>query len=113
MKKYARVENSVVVELMDTDGDIKSMFHPALDWRDVSAAVGIVEGCVITPQGYIQPIKRVVTLDETSSAAKAALLQIDLDSIGAIRDYILSKADAPQLLKDKEAAATIERVKIK
>lgn len=48
-----------------------------------------------------------------NAKAKAALLALDLASIRALREYIAAKPDAPQSLKDKEAAAAAERVKIK
>lgn len=48
-----------------------------------------------------------------NAKAKAALLALDLSSIRALREYIAAKPDAPQALKDKEAAAAAERGKIK
>lgn len=50
---------------------------------------------------------------ETSDKAKTELASIDLASIRAIREYIVNQPDAPQILKDREAAAAIERVKVK
>ena len=48
-----------------------------------------------------------------AAAAKAELLAIDVASVRALREYIASKADAPQILKDKEAAAIAARAKLK
>lgn len=48
-----------------------------------------------------------------NNAIKAKLLEIDFASIRALREYIAAKADAPQILKDKEAEATAERGKLK
>lgn len=45
--------------------------------------------------------------------AKAKLAEIDLRSIRAIREYIAKQPDAPQMLKDREAEAAAERVKLK
>ncbi|MFT0547509.1 hypothetical protein ACMHYO_14400 [Allopusillimonas ginsengisoli] len=39
MTKYARIENSVVAELLETDGDISSMFHPDFVWVDAGPDV--------------------------------------------------------------------------
>lgn len=36
LMKYARIDNSEVMELFQTDGDIKEMFHPELEWIDVT-----------------------------------------------------------------------------
>lgn len=38
MKTYARVENSIVVELFDTSGDIFKMFHPDMIWVECSGS---------------------------------------------------------------------------
>lgn len=53
------------------------------------------------------------TARKDSDKAKAELASIDLASIPLIRTYIASKADAPQALKDLEAAADLKKVKIK
>lgn len=49
---------------------------------------------------------------EESAKAKADMDLIDLSSIRAIREYIAAKVDAPQTLKDREAAAIAARVKL-
>lgn len=45
--------------------------------------------------------------------ALAALAAIDAASIRSIREYIASKPDAPQILKDYDAKAAAERIKLK
>lgn len=47
-----------------------------------------------------------------AAKAKAELAAIDLASIRAIREYIVSKPDAPPILKDREAAAVAARAKL-
>ena len=44
MKTYARIQDGLVAELLKTDGDITSMFNPALVWVDVSSQPNIAEG---------------------------------------------------------------------
>jgi len=60
---------------------------------------------------------RAPTAEQIKSAADAATLAelaaIDAASIRAIREYIASKADAPQILKDRELAAQAARAKLK
>jgi len=51
--------------------------------------------------------------EEIKQAAKAELATIDAASVRAIREYIANKSDAPQILKDKEAAAIAARNKLK
>jgi hypothetical protein len=55
----------------------------------------------------------VVDVELTKTNAKNELLEIDLASIRAMREYIASKADAPQILKDRETAAQAARAKLK
>jgi hypothetical protein len=50
---------------------------------------------------------------EDSAAAKAELAALDLASIRSIREYIAAKPDAPQILKDKEAAAALARARVR
>jgi hypothetical protein len=57
-------------------------------------------------------IKRLTKQDE-AAVAKARLREIDIASIGSIREYIVAKPDAPKFLKDYEAAAAAEREKLK
>ena len=47
MKTYARVENRVVVEIVTTAENIGLLFHPSLNWVDVTGQavqVGWVQG---------------------------------------------------------------------
>lgn len=53
------------------------------------------------------------TLDEQNAPMMAALREIDIKSIRSMREYIASKPDAPQILKDHETAAQTERAKLK
>ena len=44
MKTYARIQDGLVAELLETDGDITSMFSPALIWVDISSLFNVAEG---------------------------------------------------------------------
>ena len=44
MKTYARIDAGKVVELFETEGDISTMFHPSLQWVEITKvkpAVGV------------------------------------------------------------------------
>jgi hypothetical protein len=43
MKKFARIQNGLVAELLMTEGDIATMFSPALVWIDVSSGPRVAE----------------------------------------------------------------------
>lgn len=49
---------------------------------------------------------------DASEAARRELVQLDLASIRAMREYIAAKPDAPQILKDREAAAVAARAQL-
>lgn len=44
MKKYARIESGVVMEQIETGGDISAMFPPGLVWIDVTGIDGVSDG---------------------------------------------------------------------
>jgi hypothetical protein len=60
---------------------------------------------------YLAGIKEKEDL-EISNQAKERLRELDIKSIRSIREYLSSKEDAPQYLKDFEIKATDERIKI-
>lgn len=49
---------------------------------------------------------------ERQAQLKGQLLEIDLKSVRALREYIAAQADAPQYIKDKELAAQTTRAKL-
>ncbi len=49
----------------------------------------------------------------TNEDAKAELIQIDLQSIRSIREWIAAQPDAPEILKQHEDSAKAERAKLK
>lgn len=48
-----------------------------------------------------------------NAAAKAALSKLDMESIRSMREWIAAQPSAPKILKDKDAAAAVERGKLK
>jgi hypothetical protein len=45
MKTYARIQDGgLIAELLRTDGDITSLFNPALSWVEVPSQSDIAEG---------------------------------------------------------------------
>jgi hypothetical protein len=52
------------------------------------------------------------TPDEIISEAKQRLKEIDRASIRAIREWLIKRQDAPQVLKEHEAEAVLERAKV-
>ncbi len=53
-KIYARIENNAVAELFATSGTITSLFHPSLQWVDVTGQP-VQVGWVETGKGAFAP----------------------------------------------------------
>jgi hypothetical protein len=69
---------------------------------------------VVEPFDYSAEEARQVTAAKVlaNDKIKEKLADIDLRSIRAIREYIAAKADATQILKDREAEAVAERERL-
>jgi hypothetical protein len=55
MRLYARIQDGVVAELLATDGDITTMFNPALLWVDISSRPEISAGWQLDGTEFIAP----------------------------------------------------------
>lgn len=44
MKKYARIQNGRVMELVETKTNVSDMYHPALRWVDATAITHVAPG---------------------------------------------------------------------
>lgn len=96
--------------------------HPVHGWIPFSALPGDVEALsaeiladyAAGKFGVLPPYQKPqAEIDaERRAAAMAELRAIDLASIRSIREYIAAKADAPQILKDREAASVAARAKL-
>ena len=65
------------------------------------------------PSALPPVLPKYVPSSEESDKARAELIAIDLASIRSIREWVAAQPDAPQILKDREAAAVTARAKIK
>ena len=95
--------------------------HDYLAWLAAgNTAASITAGrflSVANNQLVVDPNKASILAAEAAATeieqTKRELREIDIKSIRSIREYITSKADAPQYLKDYEAQAIEKRGKIK
>jgi hypothetical protein len=55
LQTYARIQNGVIVELFVTDRDIRSLFHPDLQWINVTDATGAQPGWRHDGSGFSPP----------------------------------------------------------
>lgn len=74
MKTYARLDHRVLAELIATDADIGTLFHPSLVWVDVTgqaAQVGWVRGVDGT---FVPPPPAAASVTAPPSPSLAELL---------------------------------------
>lgn len=92
--------------------DIKNNLHEVDDAFVNLLPMGLIE---ISKESFIELSKP--TLREIELKQNAELINqlngLDMATIRAMREYIASKADAPQILKDRETLAAQLRAKLK
>lgn len=94
MKYYKDINDKVFA--YESDGSQDGVIRPGVVLISESEAMRLVEPVI-----------------DVKAQALAALVAIDLASIRALREYIAAKPDAPQYIKNHEAAAIAERAKLK
>lgn len=99
-EEWQIVPDMVGVEYWDVDGKPQKIGK---------RGEGLPEGASLVEPEAVKAARLVA---ESNAAALAELLDIDLKSIRAMREYIAAKADAPQFIKNHEAAAQAARAKL-
>lgn len=91
MTLYARIQDGVVFELLETDGDLTLMFPPELIWVNVDGIVGIDQNWVATEENgvwsFIAPLPPYV---DPRPPILHELEQIDRASARPLRVLIIS-----------------------
>lgn len=99
-----------VFQVMDKPFEVA----PPLKWVDVADDVTADSHEYKAGKVQAKPAKTAAELQAIENEkAKAALLEVDLASIRALREWVAAQPTAPQVLKDREALAVTERAKIK
>jgi hypothetical protein len=81
MRSYARIQDGRVVELITTDSDISTMFHPALRWIEAPTARGIAEGwsydgSVFSKPAVIETVAPPLSISEIQTQLKTLSAQL-------------------------------------
>jgi hypothetical protein len=79
MKKFSRIKDGLVAELLMTEGDIAAMFNPAIVWIDVSSGPPIAEGWSFDGRNFAPP----PTPPAAPSAPTIAELQVQIAMLAA------------------------------
>lgn len=80
MNKYARIENKVVVEILETSADITELFHPDLVWIECTNNPLVSEGWTYSSDVFKEPIKPIIIVEPDG----AGFLQAVKTGIGGI-----------------------------
>jgi hypothetical protein len=87
-KLYARIQDGRVVELAAFGSDPSALFHPAVQWTDVSDVTDVAIGWTFDGQKFSPP----TFPDAVSTAVSLASLQARLSDLAA-QIALLSRAD--------------------
>lgn len=73
MRNYARIDNGLIAEFLETDGDITQMFPPIYTWVDVTELIGLKVGwtAVETDGEWSFSAPVIIPPDETQLAYEA------------------------------------------
>ena len=123
MRNYARIENGVVMEQLETDGNIADMFPPQLIWIDVTGIDGVADGWIATenngeftvtaPPAVIPRPEEILAVNSATrdqmlavAAVRIAPLQyaVDLDDATA--------SEAEMLTRWKQYSKSVNRVNL-
>ncbi len=88
MKKYARIDNGVVAELLETDGNIEEMFHPDIMWVDVTNIAGVAEGYLYKDGLFSPPQSVGITWQQFQQEAMSELNKSDITVLRCYEDSI-------------------------
>ncbi len=117
---FTPIDYQVIETFPGGERPIANNQHDYLDWL-AADNVPMIEAAgrflsVIDGKLIVDPNKDMILAAEEAARVeatiKAKLREIDISSIRSLREYVASKADAPQYLKDYEAAAVTERRKL-
>ncbi len=86
MKRYARVQDGLVVELFATELDIKTLFSPDLVWTEITDATPVSEGWQLLEGRFEAPPASAPAAAATPSIAELQLqiqrLSEQIDALG-------------------------------
>jgi hypothetical protein len=86
MKTYARIENSTVMELFSTAGDIATMFHPAIVWVECTSNPSVAVGWTYAGGVFAAPVIPPLSQAQMFATAETAL-QAAMDALAGQWGY--------------------------
>lgn len=106
MKKYALLYMGKAVQLFETDGDIKTMFHPDMIWIECPSEVE--EGWLYDGTQFVPAGVPVVSLDELKAAVAAE--RFGREGVGIVVDglQIETTRDSQALIASTGLSAVID-----
>ena len=108
MKTYARIEDGVVVELFQTEGDIAELFHPALVWVEVPEGSGVACGWTCSAGQFSEPVPTRQTGEEMAGNIAARRYQAEISGIIVNGMHLPTDRDSQALVTGAALAAVID-----
>ncbi len=99
MKTYARIQDGLVVELLETDNDIAKMFHPDLIW--VECGAGTQQGWIYDGADFRRPVtvEPELQIPQAVTRRQGRLALIDAGKLTAVEAAIDAIEDPVEKLK--------------
>lgn len=106
MKKYALLYMGKAVQLFETAGDIKTMFHPDMNW--IECPVEVQEGWQYDGQQFVPDDVPVVSLDELKAAVASERFR--REGVGIVVDglQIETTRDSQALIASTGLSAVLD-----
>lgn len=102
MTKYARVQSCVVVETMETDEDIKQLFHPDLVWVECDAGTQVGDlfegGRFTRPIVPLPRVKAEKAAELDAACASTIISGFSSSALGSLHTYPSRQSDQANLV---------------
>lgn len=110
-QKYARIEDNIVVELIETDSDISKLYHPDIVKAFVQCGDAVKQGFIYDGNGFSEPVVTPIESlsNMTISAAQARLNLAAIGKLQTVLDYMSALQDTEPLKIVWEYATELHR----
>lgn len=115
MKNRYKVLNNIIISVDNSFA--AETFYETDEYLMVGNSDGVPQYKIVKGNHVLRTQSEIesdqIYIEKYNSDIKRKLNEIDMASIRSMREYIASKSDAPQFIKDHEAEAKAEREKLK
>lgn len=85
--KYARIENGVVSEIISTNKDINTLFHPEIVQKFAQCDDTVKQGFIYDGNSFSEPVITPIDARQTMTISKAQA-RLNLAAVGYLQDVL-------------------------